>query len=80
MRTETRQYYTNTQKHIHNSKPHCVTFCPVCFGCSGLHLAIIHSQQEALQSLTQVVLALPGEEVLNMRNHLYQVSAAEAAT
>uniref|UniRef100_A0A3P8VXJ6 Nuclear factor kappa B subunit 1 n=1 Tax=Cynoglossus semilaevis TaxID=244447 RepID=A0A3P8VXJ6_CYNSE len=27
---------------------------------------------EALQSLTQVVLALPGEEVLNMRNHLYQ--------
>uniref|UniRef100_A0A3Q3FZF2 Nuclear factor of kappa light polypeptide gene enhancer in B-cells 1 n=1 Tax=Labrus bergylta TaxID=56723 RepID=A0A3Q3FZF2_9LABR len=28
--------------------------------------------QEALKSLTQVVSALPGEEVLNMRNHLYQ--------
>uniref|UniRef100_A0A4W6CPL9 Nuclear factor kappa B subunit 1 n=1 Tax=Lates calcarifer TaxID=8187 RepID=A0A4W6CPL9_LATCA len=27
---------------------------------------------EALKSLTQVVSALPGEEVLNMRNHLYQ--------
>uniref|UniRef100_A0A672GPI0 Nuclear factor of kappa light polypeptide gene enhancer in B-cells 1 n=1 Tax=Salarias fasciatus TaxID=181472 RepID=A0A672GPI0_SALFA len=30
------------------------------------------AQQEALKSLTQVVSALPGEEVLNMRNHLYQ--------
>ncbi|KAM7389298.1 hypothetical protein PAMP_023283 [Pampus punctatissimus] len=39
---------------------------------SGLHLAVLHSQQEALNSLTQVVSALPGEEVLNMRNHLYQ--------
>uniref|UniRef100_A0A665UY41 Nuclear factor of kappa light polypeptide gene enhancer in B-cells 1 n=1 Tax=Echeneis naucrates TaxID=173247 RepID=A0A665UY41_ECHNA len=27
---------------------------------------------EALKSLTQVVSALPGQEVLNMRNHLYQ--------
>uniref|UniRef100_A0A8C6KA98 Nuclear factor kappa B subunit 1 n=1 Tax=Nothobranchius furzeri TaxID=105023 RepID=A0A8C6KA98_NOTFU len=39
---------------------------------SGLHLAVLHSQQDALMSLTQVVSALPGEEVLNMRNHLYQ--------
>ncbi|KAM7418221.1 hypothetical protein PAMA_017738 [Pampus argenteus] len=42
------------------------------FSYSGLHLAVLHSQQEALKSLTQVVSALPGEEVLNMRNHLYQ--------
>ncbi|XP_037635718.1 nuclear factor NF-kappa-B p105 subunit isoform X2 [Sebastes umbrosus] len=41
-------------------------------GDTGLHLAILHSQQEALKSLTQVVFVLPGEEVLNMRNHLYQ--------
>ncbi|KAM9850005.1 nuclear factor NF-kappa-B p105 subunit isoform 2-T2 [Aulostomus maculatus] len=41
-------------------------------GDTGLHLAVLHSQQEALRSLTQVVTALPGEEVLNMRNHLYQ--------
>lgn len=49
---------------------------PLCFllaPLSGLHLAVLHSQQEALKSLTQVVSALPGEEVLNMRNHLYQV-------
>uniref|UniRef100_A0A665V051 Nuclear factor of kappa light polypeptide gene enhancer in B-cells 1 n=1 Tax=Echeneis naucrates TaxID=173247 RepID=A0A665V051_ECHNA len=38
----------------------------------GLHLAVLHNQQEALKSLTQVVSALPGQEVLNMRNHLYQ--------
>uniref|UniRef100_A0A8C6KC76 Nuclear factor kappa B subunit 1 n=1 Tax=Nothobranchius furzeri TaxID=105023 RepID=A0A8C6KC76_NOTFU len=41
-------------------------------GDTGLHLAVLHSQQDALMSLTQVVSALPGEEVLNMRNHLYQ--------
>ncbi|KAK9518504.1 hypothetical protein VZT92_023810 [Zoarces viviparus] len=41
-------------------------------GDTGLHLAVFHSQQEALKSLTQVVSALPGEEVLNTRNHLYQ--------
>uniref|UniRef100_A0A8P4G0N7 RHD domain-containing protein n=1 Tax=Dicentrarchus labrax TaxID=13489 RepID=A0A8P4G0N7_DICLA len=41
-------------------------------GDTGLHLAVLHSQQEALKSLTQVVSALPGQEVLNMRNHLYQ--------
>uniref|UniRef100_A0A665V0B6 Nuclear factor of kappa light polypeptide gene enhancer in B-cells 1 n=1 Tax=Echeneis naucrates TaxID=173247 RepID=A0A665V0B6_ECHNA len=41
-------------------------------GDTGLHLAVLHNQQEALKSLTQVVSALPGQEVLNMRNHLYQ--------
>ncbi|XP_054886915.1 nuclear factor NF-kappa-B p105 subunit isoform X2 [Poeciliopsis prolifica] len=41
-------------------------------GDTGLHLAVLHSQQEALASLTQVASALTGEEVLNMRNHLYQ--------
>uniref|UniRef100_A0A8C3A7N8 Nuclear factor kappa B subunit 1 n=1 Tax=Cyclopterus lumpus TaxID=8103 RepID=A0A8C3A7N8_CYCLU len=41
-------------------------------GDTGLHLAVLHSQQEALKSLTQVVSALPGVEVLNLRNHLYQ--------
>ncbi|KAK5603792.1 hypothetical protein CRENBAI_000941 [Crenichthys baileyi] len=41
-------------------------------GDTGLHLAVLYSQQEALMSLTQVVSALAGEEVLNMRNHLYQ--------
>ncbi|KAK1904338.1 Nuclear factor NF-kappa-B p100 subunit, partial [Dissostichus eleginoides] len=43
-------------------------------GDTGLHLAVLHSQQGALQSLTQVVSALPGPEVLNMRNHLYQTA------
>lgn len=41
-------------------------------GDTGLHLAVLHSQQEALRSLTQVLSVLPGEEVVNMRNHLYQ--------
>lgn len=40
---------------------------------SGLHLAVLHNQHDALRSLTQVVSLLPGEEVLNTRNHLYQV-------
>ncbi|XP_061580816.1 nuclear factor NF-kappa-B p105 subunit [Cololabis saira] len=41
-------------------------------GDTGLHLAVLHSQQDVLRSLTQVVASLPGEQVLNMRNHLYQ--------
>nr|XP_046261238.1 nuclear factor NF-kappa-B p105 subunit isoform X2 [Scatophagus argus] len=41
-------------------------------GDTGLHLAVLHNQQEALKSLTQVASALPGQEVLNVRNHLYQ--------
>uniref|UniRef100_A0A3Q1K540 RHD domain-containing protein n=1 Tax=Anabas testudineus TaxID=64144 RepID=A0A3Q1K540_ANATE len=38
----------------------------------GLHLAVLHKQAEALKSLSRVVSVLAGEEVLNMRNHLYQ--------
>lgn len=45
-------------------------FSPV----SGLHLAVLHKQAEALKSLSRVVSVLAGEEVLNMRNHLYQVN------
>ncbi|TRY91093.1 hypothetical protein DNTS_020394 [Danionella cerebrum] len=41
-------------------------------GDTGLHLGVIHSQMDAVRNLTQVVSALPGEDVLNMRNHLYQ--------
>uniref|UniRef100_A0AAV2KFX7 E2 ubiquitin-conjugating enzyme n=1 Tax=Knipowitschia caucasica TaxID=637954 RepID=A0AAV2KFX7_KNICA len=41
-------------------------------GDSGLHLAVLHSQQEALQSLTQVLSLFSTEKLLNMRNHLYQ--------
>lgn len=43
-----------------------------------LHLAVLHNQQEALKNLSQVVSVLPGQEVLNMRNHLYQVLYFEA--
>lgn len=60
------------------TRTHCMFYPPsltLLFSAplSGLHLAVLHSQQEALMSLTQVVAALPGEEVLNRRNHLYQV-------
>ncbi|XP_055016060.1 nuclear factor NF-kappa-B p105 subunit [Boleophthalmus pectinirostris] len=41
-------------------------------GDTGLHLAVLHSQQEALQSLIQVLSVFSTEELLNMRNHLYQ--------
>ncbi|XP_068181251.1 nuclear factor NF-kappa-B p105 subunit [Antennarius striatus] len=41
-------------------------------GDTGLHLAVLHHQQGALRSLTQVASRLPGQEVLNRRNHLYQ--------
>lgn len=48
--------------------------CCCCFlSLSVLHLAVLHNQQEALKNLSQVVSVLPGQEVLNMRNHLYQV-------
>lgn len=40
---------------------------------SVLHLAVLHNQQEVLKSLAQVMSQLPGQEVLNARNHLYQV-------
>ncbi len=39
----------------------------------GLHLGVIHSQTDAVRNLAQVILALPGEDLLNMRNDLYQV-------
>uniref|UniRef100_A0A667ZXN7 Nuclear factor kappa B subunit 1 n=1 Tax=Myripristis murdjan TaxID=586833 RepID=A0A667ZXN7_9TELE len=38
--------------------------CPASFWCLKI--------ERALKSLTQVLSALPGEEVVNMRNHLYQ--------
>ncbi|CAB1337159.1 unnamed protein product [Coregonus sp. 'balchen'] len=41
-------------------------------GDTGLHLGVIHSQTDAVRSLAQVLSVLPGEEVLNMRNDLYQ--------
>ncbi|XP_051513577.1 nuclear factor NF-kappa-B p105 subunit-like isoform X3 [Myxocyprinus asiaticus] len=41
-------------------------------GDTGLHLGVIHSQTEAVRTLAQVIAALPGEDVLNMRNDLYQ--------
>uniref|UniRef100_A0A3B3ZTU9 RHD domain-containing protein n=1 Tax=Periophthalmus magnuspinnatus TaxID=409849 RepID=A0A3B3ZTU9_9GOBI len=41
-------------------------------GDTGLHLAILHSQPEALQSLTQVLSVFSTEELLSMRNYLYQ--------
>lgn len=41
-------------------------------GDTGLHLGVIHSQTDAVRNLAQVILALPGEDLLNMRNDLYQ--------
>uniref|UniRef100_A0A8C8EP65 RHD domain-containing protein n=1 Tax=Oncorhynchus tshawytscha TaxID=74940 RepID=A0A8C8EP65_ONCTS len=41
-------------------------------GDTGLHLGVIHSQTDVVRSLAQVLSVLPGEEVLNMRNDLYQ--------
>ncbi|XP_048032810.1 nuclear factor NF-kappa-B p105 subunit isoform X2 [Megalobrama amblycephala] len=44
-------------------------------GDTGLHLGVIHSQTDAVRNLAQVISALPGEDVLNMRNDLYQGDA-----
>ncbi|XP_061103133.1 nuclear factor NF-kappa-B p105 subunit-like isoform X2 [Conger conger] len=41
-------------------------------GDTGLHLGVIHSRTDAVQSLSEVIAALPGEDVVNMRNDLYQ--------
>ncbi|XP_023646915.2 nuclear factor NF-kappa-B p105 subunit isoform X1 [Paramormyrops kingsleyae] len=41
-------------------------------GDTGLHLGVIHSRTWAVRSLAQVISALPGEDVINMRNDLYQ--------
>lgn len=58
----------------HNfSSSTCQSGLILCFS-SGLHLGVIHSQTDAVRSLAQVLSALPGEEVLNMRNDLYQVT------
>ncbi|KAG7458801.1 hypothetical protein MATL_G00224450 [Megalops atlanticus] len=41
-------------------------------GDTGLHLGVIHSQTDAVRSLAEVISVLPGEDVVNMRNDLYQ--------
>uniref|UniRef100_A0A671PSM1 Nuclear factor NF-kappa-B p105 subunit-like n=1 Tax=Sinocyclocheilus anshuiensis TaxID=1608454 RepID=A0A671PSM1_9TELE len=41
-------------------------------GDTGLHLGVIHSQTDAVRNLAQVISALPGEDIINMRNDLYQ--------
>ncbi|KAJ8015740.1 hypothetical protein DPEC_G00029290 [Dallia pectoralis] len=41
-------------------------------GDTGLHLGVIHSQTDAVRNLAQVLSALSGDDVLNMRNDLYQ--------
>ncbi|XP_051921870.1 nuclear factor NF-kappa-B p105 subunit isoform X2 [Hippocampus zosterae] len=50
-------------------------------GDTGLHLAVLHGQQGALDSLTRVLAALPpGDRLLDMRNHLYQTPLHLAVT
>uniref|UniRef100_A0A8C2IK53 Nuclear factor of kappa light polypeptide gene enhancer in B-cells 1 n=1 Tax=Cyprinus carpio TaxID=7962 RepID=A0A8C2IK53_CYPCA len=41
-------------------------------GDTGLHLGVIHSQTDAVRNRAQVISALPGEDILNVRNDLYQ--------
>ncbi|KAJ8335715.1 hypothetical protein SKAU_G00390570 [Synaphobranchus kaupii] len=41
-------------------------------GDTGLHLGVIHSRTDAVQSLSEIISVLPGEDVVNMRNDLYQ--------
>nr|XP_015200704.1 PREDICTED: nuclear factor NF-kappa-B p105 subunit isoform X1 [Lepisosteus oculatus]XP_015200705.1 PREDICTED: nuclear factor NF-kappa-B p105 subunit isoform X1 [Lepisosteus oculatus]XP_015200706.1 PREDICTED: nuclear factor NF-kappa-B p105 subunit isoform X1 [Lepisosteus oculatus]XP_015200707.1 PREDICTED: nuclear factor NF-kappa-B p105 subunit isoform X1 [Lepisosteus oculatus] len=41
-------------------------------GDTGLHLGVIHSRTDAVKSLAEVISALPGDDVLSMRNDLYQ--------
>uniref|UniRef100_A0A4W4GUM9 RHD domain-containing protein n=1 Tax=Electrophorus electricus TaxID=8005 RepID=A0A4W4GUM9_ELEEL len=41
-------------------------------GDTGLHLGVIYSQTDAVKNLAQVITVIPGEDVLNMRNDLYQ--------
>lgn len=47
-------------------------FVCVCI-CRGLHLSVIHSQTDSVKNLAGVIAAIPGEDVMNMRNDLYQV-------
>ncbi|XP_051900898.1 nuclear factor NF-kappa-B p105 subunit-like [Pristis pectinata] len=41
-------------------------------GDAALHLAIIHLQPVVVQHLLQVIVSLPGHDIVNMRNDLYQ--------
>ncbi|XP_053507296.1 nuclear factor NF-kappa-B p105 subunit isoform X2 [Ictalurus furcatus] len=41
-------------------------------GDTGLHLSVIHSQTDAVKNLAEVIVAILGEDVMNMRNDLYQ--------
>ncbi|XP_066576840.1 nuclear factor NF-kappa-B p105 subunit [Amia ocellicauda] len=41
-------------------------------GDTGLHLGVIHSRTDTVKGLAEVISALPGEDVVNMRNDLYQ--------
>ncbi|XP_060757138.1 nuclear factor NF-kappa-B p105 subunit [Neoarius graeffei] len=41
-------------------------------GDTGLHLSVIHSQTDSVKNLAGVIAAIPGEDVMNMRNDLYQ--------
>ncbi|XP_067903226.1 nuclear factor NF-kappa-B p105 subunit-like isoform X2 [Heterodontus francisci] len=41
-------------------------------GDTALHLAIIHLQPVVVQHLLQVIVSLPGQDIINLRNDLYQ--------
>uniref|UniRef100_A0A4W3J225 Nuclear factor NF-kappa-B p105 subunit n=1 Tax=Callorhinchus milii TaxID=7868 RepID=A0A4W3J225_CALMI len=41
-------------------------------GDAALHLAIIHLQPLVAQQLLQVIVSIPNNEIVDMRNHLYQ--------
>ncbi|XP_062903032.1 nuclear factor NF-kappa-B p105 subunit [Mobula hypostoma] len=41
-------------------------------GDAALHLAIIHLQPAVVQHLLHVIVSLPGQDIINMRNDLYQ--------
>ncbi|XP_078057609.1 nuclear factor NF-kappa-B p105 subunit [Mustelus asterias] len=41
-------------------------------GDTALHLAIIHLQPVVAKHLLQVIVSLPGQDIINMRNDLYQ--------
>lgn len=45
----------------------------LCF-CSPLHLAIIHEQAAVVGQLVQVALSIPNQRIINIANHLQQVS------
>ncbi|KAK6493235.1 nuclear factor NF-kappa-B p105 subunit-like [Huso huso] len=43
-------------------------------GDTGLHLGVIHHRSETAKNLVEVISSIPGEDVINMRNDLYQTS------